>query len=291
MADFLADTRIDAIADEPGRFRAELSPSWAVWGPNGGYVAAIALRAAMAMSSLPRPASLQCHFLALGEFAPVDLAVVRMGGGKRADSLRVEMTQNGRTLLFATVWTVADGSRGYEHDFAAPPDVPRPEALRGYQDLADNYAEWYPIWRSIEARPQRWNEPPGYPEWRAWMRFNATAIPDRQSDALRQVLWLDFPGWNATIAAHSWPFQFLAPNLDLTVQFHRFSAPEAWTLVEGVALLAEDGMVGCVSRLWSEDGRLLATGTSQHVSRPNPRYEEELQRGREMGLIPSTKET
>src|SRR4030095_6564571 len=203
----------------------------------------------MAMSSLLRPASRECAFRALGEFAPVDLAVVRMGGGTRADALRVERTQNGRTLLFATVWTVADGSRGYEHDFAAPPDVPRPEALRGYQDLADNYAEWYPIWRSIEARPQRWNEPPGYPEWRAWMRFNATAIPDRQSDALRQVLWLDFPGWNATIAAHSWPFQFLAPNLDLTVQFHRFSAPEAWTLVEGVALLAEDGMVGCVSRL------------------------------------------
>jgi hypothetical protein len=42
MADFLADTRIDAVPDQPGRFRAELSPSWAVWGPNGGYLAAIA---------------------------------------------------------------------------------------------------------------------------------------------------------------------------------------------------------------------------------------------------------
>jgi acyl-CoA thioesterase len=142
-----------------------------------------------------------------------------MGGGKRADSLRVEMAQNGRPLLFATIWTVADGSHGYEHDFASAPEVPRPEALRGYQDLADNYAEWYPIWRSIEGRPQRWNEPPGKPEWRAWMRFNDSAIPDRQSDALRQLFWLDFPGWNATIAAHSWPFKFLAPNLDLTVQF------------------------------------------------------------------------
>lgn len=56
-------------------------------------------------------------------------------------------------------------------------------------------------------------------------------------------------------------------------------------LVEGVALLAEDGLVGCVARLWSEGGKLLATGTSKHMSRPNPRYEEELQRAREMERI------
>ena len=57
-------------------------------------------------------------------------------------------------------------------------------------------------------------------------------------------------------------------------------------LADGAALLAEDGLIGCVSRLWSEDGKLLATGTSKHMSRPNPQYAQELQRAREMGLIP-----
>jgi acyl-CoA thioesterase len=287
MANFLDDTRVEVIADHPDRYRAELSPNWAVWGPNGGYLAAIALRAAMAHSRTARPVTFYCHFLSLGEFAPVELRVTSLGGGKRAESLRVEMTQHERLLLTAGVWMATDGLQGYEHDFGAPPDVPGPHALRGYQDLAgEEYEQWYPIWRSIEGRPLRWREPPGQPEWRAWMRFNETAIPDRQADALRQLFWLDFPGWNALTAAHAWPFRFLAPNLDLSVQFHRFVADATWMLADGVALLAEDGLVGCVSRLWSEDGKLLATGTSQHIHRPNPNYEQELQRARDLRFLP-----
>src|SRR6266446_5817435 len=178
MADFLADTLIESIPGDADRFRAELSPKWAVWGPNGGYLAAIALRAAMARSRAARPASFHCHFLAVGEFAPVELRVVPVGGGKRAESLRVEIIQQERLLLTATVWMVADGLQGYAHDFAAAPDVPGPHALRGYQELAEEYDQWYPIWRSIEGRPVRWREPPGRPEWHAWLRFTETAIPD-----------------------------------------------------------------------------------------------------------------
>src|SRR4029434_3144307 len=50
--------------------------------------------------------------------------------------------------------TASDGLQGYEHDFGAPPDVPGPHALRGYQDLAgEEYEQWYPIWRRIAGRP------------------------------------------------------------------------------------------------------------------------------------------
>lgn len=287
MADFVRDSVVETAAGATGRYRATLSPDWAVWGPNGGYVAAIALRAAMAHSRLPRPANLQCHFLAVGDFAPVDLSVTPLGGSKRAESLRVEVLQKDRLLLVASVWMTDDALAGYEHDFAVAPVVPPPDALRGYQDLAaDEYAEWYPIWRSIEGRPLRWREPPGKPEWQTWMRFNETEFPDRAADALRQIFWLDFPGWNATIAAHQWPFTYLAPNLDLTVQFHAFAPNTTWMLADGVVPLARDGLLGCTSRLWSEDGRLLATGTSTHICRPNPNYAQELERARAMGLVP-----
>jgi len=284
-ANFLDDTTVERI--EPGRFRATLSPDWAVWGPNGGYVAAIALRAALAESRLPRPASFHCQFLAVGEFAPVEVHVASLGGGKRAEALRIEVAQGQRLLLAATAWIVDDGLQGFEHDFGVRPDVSLPAALRGYQDLAgDEYAEWYPIWRSIEGRPTKWREPPGEPRWHTWMRFTGTAVRDREADALRQLLWLDFPSWNATIAAHPWPFRFLTPNLDLNVQFHRFAPDSEWTLAEGFVPLATDGLLGCVARAWSEDGRLLGTATSKHVCRPNPGYEEELARAREMGLLP-----
>lgn len=285
MASFLADTAVERTGT--GRYRAALSPDWAVWGPNGGYVAAIALRAALAESRLPRPASLACHFLAVGEFAPVELRVASLGGSKRAESLRVEVVQRDRPLLVASAWIADDGLTGYAHDFAAAPAVAKPDALRCYAELAgDEYAQWYPIWRSIEGRPLAWREPPGKPEWRTWLRFTDTDIPDREADAVRQLFWLDFPGWNATIAAHPWPFRWLTPNLDLTVQFHAFAPATRWMLADGNVPLAQDGMVGCVSRLWSEEGRLLATGTSQHICRPNPGYEQELARAKALGLLP-----
>jgi acyl-CoA thioesterase len=286
MANFLEDTGLSADPARRGSLRGALSPAWAVWGPNGGYVAALALRAAMAESRLPRPASFHCHFLAVGEFAPVELLVSRLGGGKRAESLRVDVRQGERLLMAATAWMVDDGLEGYAHDVGEAPKVPPPEALRGYQELAgDEYANWYPIWRSIEGRPVRWREAPGRPEWHAWLRFTETPIADRAADALRQLFWLDFPAWNATTSAHPWPFLYLTPNLDLTVQFHRAAPEEEWILADGFVPLAADGLVGCVSRLWASDGRLLATGTSKHVCRRNPNYEEEVARAREMGLL------
>ena len=283
-ADFLADTQVERVG--PGRYRAALAPSWAVWGPYGGYVAAIALRAALAQSRLARPASLQCHFLAVGEFAPVELHVTSLGGSKRAESLRVEMAQDQRLLLSASVWMVDDELSGYAHDFTAAPAVPGPDALRGYQDLArDEYARWYPIWRSIEGRPLSWGAPLGAAAWRTWLRFTDTEIPDRGADALRQLFWLDLPSWNSMIAAHAWPYPYIAPNLDLAVQFHAFAPGTRWMLADGEVPLAQDGILGCVSRLWSEDGRLLATGTSKHLCRPNPRYERDLAKARERGLL------
>ena len=278
MANFLADTGIEKLG--AGRYAAALSPNWAVWGPNGGYVAAIALRAALAEGRLPRPASFHAHFLAVGEFAPVELRVASLGGSKRAESLRVDLFQGERQLLAASVWLVDEGLTGYAHDFAAAPAVAKPAALRGYQELASDYGDWYPIWRSIEGRPLAWNQPVGAPEWRTWLRFTETPFPDAASDALRHLFWLDFPGWNATTAAHPWPFRWLTPNLDLTVQFHGFAPGEEWLLADGVVPLARDGLLGCTSRLWTEDGRLLATGTSKHVCRPNPRYEADLARAR-----------
>ena len=288
MADFLADTRVEVADAGAGRYDAALSPEWAVWGPNGGYVSAIALRAAMAHSRLPCPASFQCHFLAVGEFAPVEVRVTSLGGGKRAESLRSEVVQGDRVLLSAVVWMVDDGLQGYEHDFGTPPDIPAPAALKSFAELAgDEYAQWYPIWRHIEGRPTNWREGPGEPVWHLWMRFNDTAIPDRHADAVRQLFWLDFPGWNATIAAHSWPFRYLAPNLDLTVQFHRFAPDAEWMLSTGTVPLATGGTVGCVSHVWTEDGRLLSSGTSKHVCRPNPGYAEEVERAKEMGILPA----
>ncbi len=283
MPDLMADTEVERTA--PGRYARTLSPDWAVWGPNGGYLAGIALRAGLAESRFDRPVSFHCHFLAVGAFEPVTLEVSQLGGGKRAESLRIDLRQGDRLLLAATLWTTDDSLKGYEHDVGSPPQVAGPEALKSYAELVgDEYANWYPIWRSIEGRPLRFDEPAGDPVWHCWLRLVATPIASLEADALRQLFWLDLPGWNATISHHAWPFPYLTPNLDLTVQFHRFDPDVDWLLADGSVPLATEGLVGCVSRLWTPDGRLLATGTSKHSCRPNPSYAEDLERAREQGI-------
>ena len=128
MGDFEADTRLEAVDREAGHFRARLSRDWEIWGPNGGYVAAIALRAAGLAARIPRPASLCGHFLRVADFAPVDVEARPLQQGRRAESLRVSIRQHGRPVFEALVRTAAEGA-GLAHAHGAPPAVPPPEAL------------------------------------------------------------------------------------------------------------------------------------------------------------------
>ncbi|MGI8793419.1 MAG: acyl-CoA thioesterase domain-containing protein [Acidimicrobiales bacterium] len=76
------DTAVESIGD--GRFTAALSPEWKIWGPAGGYVAAVALRAVGAVSPLSRPASFFCQFHAVAEFDTVDLVVTTLKESRSA---------------------------------------------------------------------------------------------------------------------------------------------------------------------------------------------------------------
>ncbi|MHB8440233.1 MAG: acyl-CoA thioesterase domain-containing protein, partial [Acidimicrobiales bacterium] len=79
VGDLADDTAVEALGG--GRFRASLHPDWEIWGPMGGYVAACALRAAGEVSPHALPAALSCHYLGVGRFAPVDIAVeIRRAG-------------------------------------------------------------------------------------------------------------------------------------------------------------------------------------------------------------------
>src|SRR5262249_55377780 len=131
MGDLALDT---AVAGRDGRYTANLSRDWEIWGPNGGYVAAIALRAAGAHSRFDRPASLVGHFLGVGHFdQPLDMETTTLRGAKRAQSTRGAMTQHGQPIFDAMVWSVGDVG-GLEHDFAPMPAVPDPETLPTYEE-------------------------------------------------------------------------------------------------------------------------------------------------------------
>jgi acyl-CoA thioesterase-2 len=280
MGDFAADT---ALVGEAGRYRARLSQEWQVWGPLGGYVAAVALRAMGATSPLQRPASFSCLFLSVARFAEVEIEVTTLRRGKRSEALQLHMTQEGTPVLSALGWTIAEGSQGFEHEHVTPPSVPKPTELRSYAELADNYADWYPVWRTIDGRPCVWTEEPGPPVWHTWMRlFETPKLDDPFLEAARTLMWMDLMMWNAATPPHQpWPTTHLAPNLDLSVLFHDTAPDDEWLLCDAYAPRAKDGLVGCNGRVWSPGGRLLASGTSHLLCRPNPMYEEQLRMRRE----------
>ena len=86
MGDLDRDT---AVAGDGGRYTATLSDDWEIWGPNGGYIAAILLRAAGASTDLPVPASLAVHYLARGGFDEVQLEVRSLRRTRRAEAVAV----------------------------------------------------------------------------------------------------------------------------------------------------------------------------------------------------------
>ena len=71
------------VEGSDGHYQATLSRDWEIWGPNGGYIAAIALRAAGAHSRFDRPATLVGHFLGVADFdAPSTSTSTTLARGK-----------------------------------------------------------------------------------------------------------------------------------------------------------------------------------------------------------------
>ncbi|MBI4517441.1 MAG: thioesterase family protein [Deltaproteobacteria bacterium] len=273
MGDLAADTAIDG---RDGHYRASLARDWEIWGPNGGYLAAIALRAAGASTGLRRPASFACHYLSVAEFDEVELHVTTLRASKRAASLRVSMTQQARPILEAVVWVVGDVA-GLEHDTAQMPPVPPPSELKAVEDLLspEDRKASYPFWQNLEARPidwVHWNQrAPGPPVWREWYRFRPRAVfDDPFVDAARALVLIDTMLWPATCRAYAGVLPYVAPNLDVAVQFHRAAAACEWLLCDAAAPVAAHGLIGGQSSVWSADGQLLASGGGQLLCRPRP---------------------
>jgi acyl-CoA thioesterase-2 len=274
VGDLRRDTAVEACGE--GRYSANLSSEWEIWGPMGGYVAAVALRAAGAMSSFPRPASFFCHYLGVAEFDRIDLQVTTLRSGRNAMSQRVSVTQGDRSILEATIWSAA-AADGLEHDEYSSPDVPHPDDLQPREVSGD--APTFPFWDNVDMRPVRsageWPPPgPLPPVWQAWCRFRPTATfrEDPWLDACRSVILIDVQSWPANSQHHAWkrPFGFIAPSLDLYVAFHRDVPDEEWLLADGYAPVSLGGMFGWTGRIWTTGGSLVASGAGQALYRRVP---------------------
>ena len=272
MGDLAIDT---AVEGSDGRYTVQLSRDWEIWGPNGGYIAAIALRAAGAFSRFDRPVTLVSHFLGVADFdAVVDLEVTTLREAKRAQSVRVAMTQRGQPIFDAMVWSVGDVA-GLEHDVSEMPEAPDPETLRtAAERMAEAGVEQnFKFWDNFDQRPTSWvddweNRAPAPPVAGDWYRFvPRSTFDDPWLDACRSMILLDTLGWPAAMRLHTKP-AYIAPSIDLSVAFHRSRPDEPWLYAQATCPTASAGLVACESRVWARDRTLLAVGASQLLCRP-----------------------
>jgi acyl-CoA thioesterase II len=268
-ADLEQATRVHG---EDGRYVAELSDAWEIWGPNGGYLAAIALRAAERVAQIQRPSSFFCHFLSSPAFAEVQLEVTALKQGRRAESLQVAMSQEDRPILQAMVKTVAEAP-GHRHRHLQMPDVASPDELESYEQLLS--AERRPpfkFWDNVERRPIDQVRPPepAEPVLREWARYRPTpCFADPFVDASRALILLDTYGFPAAYRRFR-SMEYLAPNLDTSAWFHSFSPECEWLLVDHACTVADHGLMAVDGRVWDTAGKLLATGAAHLCCIPRP---------------------
>jgi len=273
MGDLGIDTE---VRGRDGRYTAELTRDWEIWGPNGGYIAAIALRAAGAHSRFDRPVTLVGHFLGVADFTTVDIEVKTLREAKRAESIHVSMTQHGQAIFDAMVWAVGDVS-GFEHDVTEMPDVPAPDALPSNEErlAAAGGRQSFKFWENFDQRSPMWiddweNRPTREPEFSQWFRYlPRSTFDDPWLDACRSLILLDTIGWPAASQLHP-RVGFIAPSIDLSVAFHRSMPDEPWLFAQATSPSANGGLVACESRVWARSGELLAVGASQLLCRPAP---------------------
>jgi acyl-CoA thioesterase-2 len=272
VGDLAQDT---AVVGGDGRYQATVSRDWEIWGPMGGYVAAIALRAAAAEAPPGLdPASFTCQFLSPARFDDIDIDVTTRRASRRAASITVHIEQEGTAILDAQVWFASPGEV-VRHDYAKAHAYGHPDdhaPISAYE----TEPSVFPFWTNFDVKPLMWVEDwdtftGAEPEWAEWVKFAPTpAFTDPALEAARLLLLADLPSFPAAIRAHPGPRTFVSPSLDLAVQFHRLDELGEWLLVQGVAPIADRGLMAFRSDVWSADGRQLASGSGQLLLRAVP---------------------
>jgi acyl-CoA thioesterase len=250
---FARATAVASLGD--GAWRATCEPSWSTQlGPNGGYLAAIVLRAMTAELDDPARAarSLTCHYLrppSAGELR-IDVAVERSGRSLSTISARLSQ---GDALCVLAVGAFAIDFRGALDYAGEPPAMPPPGEVERLAPVPI-----VPITEHFEMRPTL-----GAPLYAGapasisggWLRFADPQPLDAPALAMFADAWWPSPLPRLTRPA-------AAPTIDLTVHFR---APAAAAAIVDAPVLAvfrsstaaggffeEDG------ELWSADGVLLA---------------------------------
>ena len=238
---FDVDTALEPAGD--GRWRASPPEHWFVArGPNGGYLAAVAARAAEAAAGRPLR-SLTLHFVAPPVVGPLDVTatVEREGGRFSAATVRIEQAEEPMTLALATLGELPEDGAAW--DAVRAPD---PQPLETTEPLAADHPDVPAFMVNYD---MRWALPAegDTPGWGGWIRTREPRALDAPLVAAMSDAWA--PAAFAALGRFAY-----APTLDLTIHIRRPLPPEGMT-AESHALCHFSSRLS-VAGVWEEDGAL-----------------------------------
>jgi acyl-CoA thioesterase len=256
--EFDRDTAIRKVGD--GVYEASISKRWwVVRGPNGGYLAAILVRALTDAVDDPLrfPRSFTVHYASAPVEGSVRISVRIERTGRSMTSCSCRMEQEGKLVALALAAFSASRDAPELSDVAMPA-VPSPGSLPAAEPL--------PGMPEIGRRfDQRWaiGERPGLDARRAekadtggWLRLAEPRLADATVLAAYADAWIP-----AIFTRFDQPV--VVPTVDLTIHF-RVPLPYAalgeddFALVRFVTKLAADGFLEEDGEIWAPDGTLLA---------------------------------
>jgi len=239
-----------------GRFGGIINQDfWVQSGPNGGYLAAIALRGASALvPELERaPRSLHVRFLSAPKAGPFELAAELVRAGRSMTTIAVRMAQQGRDFLHASACFSAAFSPIAFQDATMPAALPiaQAELLPARIPLNERYVLRRAIGGDERASSRALSG--------GWIRF---ADP-RPFDALAMAALWD--AWPPAVFARAFEQRFrgAVPTVEASVYFRRRLPWPEIGLEDSVLLrvestMADEGFCEESSEVWSAGGALLA---------------------------------
>jgi acyl-CoA thioesterase len=266
---FEQDTAVTPAGD--GVWHTTISDRWAVpRGPNGGYIAALMLRALEATvdDAARAPRSLTLHYLRppeAGESAQIHVTVERVG--RTLTSLSARLVQDGRTMVLALAAFAGDFTAAVDYS-TPPPDVGQAPAELHTVAAAPGVPE---IALRIAASPVFGAGALASGDEAlagGWLRLAEPRVADAAALAFYTDAWLPSPF--ARLAA-----PVPAPTIDLTIHFRtRLPHPgmrlDTPVLARFSSSTSQGGFFEEDGAIWAPDGTLLAQSRQLALLFPAP---------------------
>lgn len=237
--------------DGSERYVARIEPGWDIVGnANGGYLLAIAARAASRAAADRRPATVTAHFLAPGRPGAVSIETHVEREGRRFTTVRATMSDPVRPLLsfLGSFTDHALAPSPVERIEAQPPSMPPPEDCVPVEPT-DTFPP--PFMGKVELRihPEDASFAAGIPRFRGWFRLH----DEEAIDSFGLLVAVDaFPPtvFNAHLPV-AW-----TPTLELTA--HVRGRPEpGWLRCQFTTRFITGGYLEEDGEVWDGSGRLV----------------------------------